>query len=305
MKGNPKNPAQKIHTGPALVTVAALLWGTDSVFRYQISDRLDPTFIVFIEHLLAVAAFLPWVLWTNRKKALRLSRKEWAAAVFVGVFGSALATTMFTVSFLYVNPSVAVLLQKLQPVLVVFIAFAVLGERPKKKFYFWAALSLAAGVVLSFPDGKFNLIAQGRGNHAKGVLLAFSAAMVWGAATIGGKILLVRTAPGIAIFWRYFFGFTALSIMLLAPHDPLHANAMSSWPIARAVLYVSILSGIVPMVVYYTGLKRTSASITTFIELLYPISAVILNTLILHMPLLPMQVGAGVVLVFAVTMISL
>jgi drug/metabolite transporter (DMT)-like permease len=40
------------------------------------------------------------------------------------------------------------------------------------------------------------------------------------------------------------------------------------------------------------------------VELLYPVSAVVINTLFLHTPLTNMQLGAGAVLLFAVTMIS-
>ena len=41
--------------------------------------------------------------------------RRWLAVAFCGAGGSALATILFTASFHYVNPSVTILLQKLQP----------------------------------------------------------------------------------------------------------------------------------------------------------------------------------------------
>jgi drug/metabolite transporter (DMT)-like permease len=58
------------------------------------------------------------------------------------------------------------------------------------------------------------------------------------------------------------------------------------------------------MLIYYRGLSRTPASVSTFIELVYPIGAVILNTAFLHTPLVPIQIIAGLILTFAVAMIS-
>lgn len=289
--------------GAWFVGAAALLWGTDSVFRYPIADSIDPTFIVFAEHLIGTFALLIWVVARFGRGVLRLSRREWAAAIFVGALGSAVATTIFTLSFRYVNPSIAVLLQKLQPVLVVLLAYGWLGERPRKAFYAWGGVALLAGVALSFPDFKFDFEVK----HTKGVLFAFGAAVLWAASTVGGKILLERIPVTVATFWRYFFGLLTLSLMLLSPthHEPLAVGVLKSWPVAQAMLYISFISGIIPMALYYGGLSRTTAGLTTFVELTYPISAVVLNAVFLAMPLSKPQLAAGFVLIFAVTRIGL
>ena len=121
--------------GPALVGLAAFLWATDALVRYPAINRIDPTLLVFVEHVLAVAILLPWVLSKNRSQLFSLNLKEWLSAIFSGVGGSALGTVFFSASFLYINPSIAVLLQKLQPLMVVLIAYLFLGERPEKQFF--------------------------------------------------------------------------------------------------------------------------------------------------------------------------
>jgi DME family drug/metabolite transporter len=290
--------------GPILVGLAAFLWATDALIRYPAIDRIDPTFIVFVEHVLAVLILLPWLYLKSKKDIFSLNPQEWLAAIFSGIGGSAIGTVFFTASFLYINPSVAVLLQKLQPVMVVVIAYMLLGERPERKFYIWGLVAIGAAVVLSFPDFNFNFISSGVDLHSKGIQYAFGAAFLWAASTVSGKILLKKTKPSVAAFWRFFFGLVALTVLMFSAKSTPHHLTQVSGDTLFPLLYLSLIPGLLAMLVYYTGLSRTPASVTTFIELVYPIGAVILNTAILHTPLVPVQTVAGLILVAAVAMIS-
>jgi drug/metabolite transporter (DMT)-like permease len=288
---------------PLLVALAAFLWATDALIRYPTIESVDPTLIVFVEHLLAVCILFPWLYLKNKNNLFSLTAKEWIAALISGVGGSAIATLFFTASFLYINPSVAVLLQKLQPVIVVLIAYLVLGERPEKKFFLWGSVAVGAGIILSFPDLNFRFFDHGVDLYSKGIQYAFGAALLWAAATISGKILLQKTAPALATFWRFFFGLIALSVLLILSGSPVTLPPLSTatW---ISILYLSLVPGLLAMLIYYHGLSGTPASVTTFIELIYPIGAVVLNTIFLHTPLIPIQTLAGFILVCAVAMIS-
>src|SRR5690349_12578095 len=118
-KNASKLASQSAMQSSLLVAFAAVLWATDALVRYPAAGIIDPTFLVFIEHLLVVIVLLPFIVYYYGTKAFDLSLKEWLAAAFTGIGGSALGTVFFTASFLYVNPSVSVLLQKLQPIMVV------------------------------------------------------------------------------------------------------------------------------------------------------------------------------------------
>ena len=290
--------------GTLLVGLAAILWATDALVRYPSINRIDPTLIVFVEHILAVIILLPWMLLKHKKTFFALNLKEWLAAIFCGIGGSALATLLFTASFVYINPSVAVLLQKLQPVMVVGIAYLFLGEKPHRKFYLWGTVALAAGITLSFPNLNFRFLSLGMDLHSKGIQYAFGAALLWAAATVGGKILLHRTPATVATFWRFFFGFVALLVLILTTKHPLNIGSIDSSSNLFSLLYLSLIPGLLAMVVYYSGLSRTPASVTTFIELIYPIAAVAVNTVFLHTPLQSVQTIAAGILLLAVAIIS-
>jgi drug/metabolite transporter (DMT)-like permease len=73
----------------------------------------------------------------------------------------------------------------------------------------------------------------------------------------------------------------------------------------KSFLYIAFVPGLLALLIYYQGMKRTPASTTTFMELLFPVSAVAVNTIFLDAPLLPLQGAAALLLLFAVTQISL
>ena len=292
-------------TGPLLIALAAILWATDAIFRFATVSSINASLIVLFEHLIGLVALLPWIFFKHRKDIFRLSAKEWISAAFIGVGGSAMATVLFTGSFRYINPSVTILLQKLQPILVVLIASIFLGERPKGRFVLWAALALVAGVVLSFPDFNFTFLQNGLDLHSTGVAYALSAAALWAVSTVVGKSLLRKQPPGVATFWRYAFGLITLVFLVRVSESSIPWAKLESTAVIRAILYMSLFPGLLAMLAYYAGLSRTLASVTTFVELLFPVSAVALNTFFLHMPLDPVQIGAALVLLISVTQITI
>ncbi len=295
----------QIFQGPVLVGLAALLWATDGLVRYPATGSLDPTLIVFVEHVLAILILGPWIALKYRQQLFSLNLKEWFAAIFCGGAGSALALLFFTASFKYINPSVSVLLQKLQPMMVVVIAYFLLGERPSKKFYIWGGVALVAGIILSCPDLDFKFVRSGLDLHSLGIRYALGASFIWAASTVSSKVLLKRTPPTLATFWRFFFGLISITLLLSLTHQSLRWEVFRPKGTFFFLAYLSLIPGLWAMLVYYSGLARTPAIVTTFIELLYPILAIVLHTVFLHTPLQTTETIAGVVLLFAVTMLSL
>lgn len=296
--------------GSFFVALASLLWATDALFRVPAITSVDATWIVFFEHLMGTALLGPWMWWKAGKQARPSGFKEWFCLIVVGAGGSAIATIFFTASFKFINPSLAILLQKLQPLLVVCAARIFLKEKWASGFLRWALLALASAIVLSFPDFDFSFLSHGLDLRSRGLLYATSAMVIWGFSTVAGKALLKTKTPLHATFWRYVVGLITVSALLALSGS---AGSETSWPsqilhsqnLALSLLYICLFPGILALFVYYLGLARTPANVATFLELLYPVGAVLLNTVFLHLPLMPIQLGAAFVLLFAVTKVSL
>ena len=301
--------------GPILVALAAILWATDALVRYPLIQPgphggLDPTFVVFFDHALAVAILTPFMFAKFRGQLTKVSSAQWAGLFVLGGGASAIATVLFTASFRFVNPSVSILLQKLQPVFVVLLAATFLGERPKKAFWIWAPVALLAGLAISFPGFDFSFL-ESDALASKGSLYALSAASLWALATVVGKGVVAKLPPMIVTYWRFVFGLVTLAGMLgfaggfRAEAGSTLFGSLGDPYILRSLLYVALVPGLLALILYYQGMMRTTASKTTFMELLFPVTAVTLNTIFLDSPLLPIQAAAALVLLFSITQISI
>jgi len=137
--------------GPALVFIAAMLWASDAPFRLHLTQSLSSKFIVLGEHFFDCLVAVP-ILFFCWKDIRNFSWREWLAVLFVGIGGSALGSVFFTQAFHYVNPSVAILLQKVQPLIAILLAWTVLGEKLHPRFWVWCMLALFGAYLVSFPN---------------------------------------------------------------------------------------------------------------------------------------------------------
>jgi drug/metabolite transporter (DMT)-like permease len=285
------------------VILGAGLWATDTLFRHPMSHQISALTIVYLEHFFAVILTGAWVL-TFHRKNLFMGWKQTLGALFIGVFGSALATLLFTASFQYVNPSVSILLQKVQPLVVILLSALFLNETLSARFWGWCALALASAFFISFPEGikavDFSLA------DSKGVLLALAAAWFWGVSTVAGKVVLKNAISPVLSFWRFFFGFVILFIFA-----KLNSQTQIELPfiyqdtgILKSVFIMALVPGVFAVNLYYRGLARVPASVATILELAFPLCAMWVNSRYLDLHLSNIQVISAFVLMFAMIQIS-
>ena len=138
--------------GFSFIVIAAFLWALDSIIRYPLlSDGLSAETIVFYEHLVLCLIFSVFFL-KNIKNFLNLKVEDILYFIVLGAGGSAIATLAFTQAFTLINPSLVILIQKLQPVVAVILARIVLKETIRPQFLFWAALCVLGAVLISAQD---------------------------------------------------------------------------------------------------------------------------------------------------------
>ncbi len=262
--------------GPGLVFLAAMLWATDAPFRAHLTKELPSNFIVFAEHGVDVLFAIPILVyfWSDLKK---LSFGGWCAVVVIAVGGSALASVAFTQSFHYVNPSVAILLQKLQPLLAITLAALFLGEKLHKNFFVWTALALGGAYLVSFPHLVPQLYSGEAFNpNTTGVALALTAAALWGASTVLGKYALSSVSFQTLTALRFIGAFVFLGFLnaVQATFPSFSSVSATDW---LFIAVIALTSGVFSLFLYYYGLEFTRASIATLAELGFPLAAVFVN----------------------------
>ncbi|HWW85168.1 MAG TPA: DMT family transporter [Vicinamibacterales bacterium] len=286
--------------GPWFVTFAAMLWATEAPFRKLLTLRLPSIAIVFMEHLLIAVCVLPLLL--PRLAELRqLSWRDWLSILFVGFGGSALATVLFTQSFHYVSPTVAILLQKLQPLIAIALAAVVLGENFSRNYWTWALVALFGGYLVSFPELTPNGLAWS--SNLGGVVLALAAALFWGGSTVFGRLVLEHASFQLMTSLRFLSGLLFLGIVNLffGTLGEISRAPARDW---MFVFIIAIVAGFVSLLIYYYGLRSSKASVATICELAFPLAAVIVNWKFLGDSLHTMQIVGGGLLLFAITRLS-
>ena len=178
--------------GFVMVALAAAMWATDGIVRVPLVGKIPASVIVFFEHAILAVVTLP--LLRGVMPALRgLSRSEWISLLFIGAGASAVATALFTQSFTYGEFTTTLLLQKLQPVIVLVGAWWILGERPLRKYWWFFSAVLGGAWFITFSDPWFwpwqAWTDPLRHNEAAPAFLAIGAAGLWGMGTVLGRKL--------------------------------------------------------------------------------------------------------------------
>ncbi len=283
--------------GPLFVLFAAMLWATDAPFRIHLTQTLSSNFIVLGEHAIDLLFILPLLAlgWKDLKK---LSWREWLSVAFIAIGGSALGSIAFTQAFHYVNPSVAILLQKLQPLIAISLAALILKEPLKPMFWLWATLALGGAYLISFPNLVPQLYPGEQFNpNVMGVILSLVAAACWGASTVFGRFVLQKIDFKMMTALRFSSAFVFLLILNFWQQS-FPAPGQFTVTDLMYILIIAVVSGVVSLFIYYRGLQFTQASVATLAELGFPMAAIFVNWLFIpNSALVPMQfLGVAILL---------
>lgn len=285
--------------GTFLVFLAAMLWATDAPFRALLTQGLSSELIVLGEHFVDLLIVLP-ILFFSWRSLKNLTLTQWTAVCFIAIGGSALASIAFTQAFHYVNPSVTLLLQKLQPLIAISLAAIFLKETLTPRFWAFAALALSGAYLISFP----NLVPQVYAGEAfnpnvMGVALALSAAALWAVSTVLGRYMLASVDFKVLTALRFSIAFGFL-LALNAAQGGLGAITTLTGIDVLYITIITLVSGVASLFIYYRGLSTTPASVATLAELGYPVAAVLINwAFIPGSALVPVQLLGMAILLLA------
>ena len=256
-----------------LVALGAALWGTDAILRVPLLEVASPSQIVLLEHLVLLLFSVPAVA-LGWRFFRGFGAPQWAALLVIGWGGSALATLLFTTAFALGNPTVAILLQKTQPLFAVALAGILLRERLGWAYWPCFAVAMVGAYMISFGDlGPFAAL-----NSAEllTAALALGAALLWGSSTVLGRLVL-KDVP--------FYALTGARLLLAVPllagivlaQGAAEGTGAGFFAEPGRIFLLALIPGLLALLLYYRGLSGTKASYATLAELAFPATAVVLN----------------------------
>lgn len=295
--------------GTFLVILACLFWGMDTLIRYPLVERgINPITIVFYEHCVLTLLFSLGLI-PAIKRIGELKLADIFSFLIIGGVGSAIATVAFTQAFHYLNPSLVILLQKFQPIVVIFLSAIILKEQVQKEFIIWAVICMIGGLMISSPDIvrfydllRSDLSTVTSDGAIRGYGLIGVSVLGWGASTVFGKRLsMVGFDTKSIMAGRFLTGLLFLipfvqwnqSLILPQGEDYLR------------ILIMVLISGALAMWLYYQGLQRISAKSTAIAEMFFPFFAIILNWFFLGKQLNDWQLLGGGILIIGSLIIQI
>lgn len=300
------------------IMFAAFLWAFDGVvltpwvIDLGLSDV--PTF-VFMLHATA-SVFLSYFLFRKYQELKSLDKQDWLAFFLTGLFGGAIGTMAIIAAIVKVyseglNISVVLLLQKLQPIFAVLLAFLWLKERPRKVFYLWAVVALVGSYLLTFGFNSPNFDTSGMFMPA---MLAMLAAFSFGSSTVFSKKAVAKISHGLGTALRFFMTTAIMIVVILVitflnnfdvqtGYEGIKGFEIINWNLIGAFVIIALTTGGTAIFIYYYGLKRVLASRSTIYEMVFPVSAVILEFFIHDKVLSSGQWLGAVIVLIAITAI--
>jgi drug/metabolite transporter (DMT)-like permease len=288
---------------PLFVIVAAVLWAVDGIVLRPELFSLPVTLVVFTESVI-VAILLTPILIKNLSVIKSLHTKDWLAFFGVALLGGAVGTMAITKALFYVNYvnlSIVILIQKLQPVFALILAWVFLKEKLSKEFFIWAIVAIVGAYFMTF--GLRLPVIQPGDKTVLAALYALLAAASFGSSTVLSKRALRNVSFELGTYLRFAISALIMLVIIVSSGSIQNIPDISSRQV-MIFLLIAFTTGGTAIFLYYYGLKQITASVATICELAFPLAAVALEYFLRGNILRPVQWVGTVVLFVGILQVT-
>ena len=283
------------------IIFAAILWSLDGLLR-QVLYSIPSLIIVTIEHIIGAILFIPFILKAG-KEIKKINQQTWVSVLWISICGGVLGTFFYTSALSYVNYinlSVVVLLQKLQPLFAISLASIILKEKLSRKFLLIASLAIIGSFLVTFGLQPFS---QWEDKMIIASLFALLAAFSWGSSTVLGKHALKNLSFQLVTSLRLIITSITCLVIVISSYDLNVITELTKFQWLM-IFIISISTGSVALFIYYYGLKSLPASHTTLYELFWPLSAMFIDWFYRSRTLEAAQIIGAILLLSSIILLS-
>jgi len=282
-----------LRTAYLVLFAANFVYATSYVATRLVLDDVPPALLALLRTVVGAAILVPAAV-AARRKAAPLGRGDAWRIVWMGVFGFAAAFAFGHWGIARSTATNAALLIIVEPVSIMLLGPAVLGERLTAREKTGAGLALLGTVLVvvnGIPGLTHALVPHWRGD----VLLVISG-LAYGSYSLIGRDVLRRRDP---------LDVTARSIvwggLAMAPVAALEwaGGARPVWTAGSAAgaLYLGVVITALGYLLWNWGLARADASRAAVFITVQPIVGALLGVVFLHEPLTAFTLGGGTLVV--------
>jgi drug/metabolite transporter (DMT)-like permease len=276
-----------------------VIWGS-TYLAIAIAGTGGPPLALAAIRMLAAGAILHAICRLRGQPAL--TPRQWLAASVVGGLLMVLGNGLLWLAEQRVPSGETALMIAMTPLWMTLLSWCMgLNDRPR--WPVWAGMVLGL-VGVGWLSGLSHLGSHVEPQRLRDVLLILAASLCWSVGSVLSRVMPAPSSPLMASAAQTWAGgVQLLAVSLILGNWHAHMFKTMTWPAASALLYLIIAGSMLGYASYMYLLRHVSTSLASTYAFVNPIIAVLLGWLILGEPLGMRALGAGSLIIIAVTLI--
>jgi len=290
MPGHPVARPTSIVPGLLLAGAGSIAFsGKAIIVKLAYRHGVDAVTLIMLRMLLALPLFL-LLAWVAGRGKPALTRRDWLALAGLGFSGYYLASFLDFAGLAYISASFERLILYLNPTLVLFLSWAMLGKRVSAR--------QAVALVVSYAGA---LLVFGQELRLQGADVVLGAALVFGSALSYALYLMYSGEEVRRLGALRLTGLaTSIACLLCIAQFLLLRPLAGLAEVAAPVWWLSLLNAtactFAPVLMVMMAIERIGAPLAAQTGMVGPMSTILMGVLILGEPFTP-WVAAGTLLV--------
>ena len=285
---------KKDHIGDILIIIAGIFWGSMGIFVRHLTGLGFSSIQIACLRLTLAGLIFAIILLIKEPKGFKISVRDVPWFLVLGLVSILFFTCCYFTAINLMTMSTAAILLYTSPIWVMILAIIVLKEKITVQKIIALILAFAGCVLVSGFGGKVSL---------PGILAGLGAGLGYGLYSIFGKFVLKKYSPLTVTCYTFLIA-GAGSVFVANPPDLINKISMidDHLGLFGFTLLTSIVTAVVPFLLYTFGLNKTTAGKAAVLATVEPAAATLFGFFVMKETIGPVAI-LGIVLVFSAIVI--
>lgn len=285
-----KNTQKNNALGDILIITAGLFWGSMGIFVRHLNSLGFSSIQVACLRLVTAGILFALILLIKDPKGFKIKARDIPLFLALGIVSILFFTCCYFTAIRIMTMSTAAILLYTSPIWVMILAIIFLKEKITVQKIIALILAFAGCVLVSGFGGKVTVI---------GILVGLGSGLGYGLYSIFGTFALKKYTPFTVTCYTFLIA-GAGSIVVSNPADLTEKISAvdNKLSLLGFVLLTSVVTAVIPFLLYTLGLNRTTAGKAAVLATVEPAAATLFGFFIMKETIGPVAI-CGIVLVFA------
>ena len=276
--------------GDILIIIAGLFWGSMGIFVRHLNSLGFSSIQVACLRPVTAGILFALILLIKDPKGFKIKARDIPLFLALGIVSILFFTCCYFTAIRLMTMSTAAILLYTSPIWVMILAIIFLKEKITVQKIIALVLAFAGCVLVSGFGGKVTVI---------GILVGLGSGLGYGLYSIFGTFALKKYTP---------FTVTCYTFLIAGAGSIVVSNPADLWAKISAVdnklsllgfvLLTSVVTAVIPFLLYTLGLNRTTAGKAAVLATVEPAAATLFGFFVMKETIGPVTI-CGIVLVFA------